>query len=147
MDTVGEDSSGRATVYRWRSAFQNEFQARMDWCHLPRGQANHPPEVRVLTDIPRTKDALWVEAGIPLLLDARGSKDPDGDQLIFHWFVYQEAGSYTGTLPLAEPGNAVQRITPPRSALGHSIHLILEVRDSGSPALSRYERLVLRVKD
>ena len=32
QDTVGEETSGRATVWRWRPAFQNEFQARMDWC-------------------------------------------------------------------------------------------------------------------
>ena len=42
-DHVGDTTDSRATVWRWRPAYQNDFQARMDWCVLPYDKANHPP--------------------------------------------------------------------------------------------------------
>ena len=35
--------SDKATVWRWRNAYQNDFAARMDWCVKPFNEANHPP--------------------------------------------------------------------------------------------------------
>src|SRR5207237_8478539 len=42
-DTVGKETHARVTVWRWRPAFQADFQARMDWCVRPNQKANHPP--------------------------------------------------------------------------------------------------------
>lgn len=51
-DTVtGQDGrtrvSDQATIWRWRTAFQNDFAARMDWTIQPYAKANHPPAVVV----------------------------------------------------------------------------------------------------
>ena len=35
--------SNKATIWRWRSAYQNDFAARMDWTIKPYAEANHPP--------------------------------------------------------------------------------------------------------
>jgi len=48
---VGTDGktywSDQATVWRWRTAFQNDFAARMDWTIKEAREANHNPEVVV----------------------------------------------------------------------------------------------------
>ena len=36
-------TSNKATIWRWRPAFQNDFAARMDWTIKPYAEANHPP--------------------------------------------------------------------------------------------------------
>ncbi len=50
-DIVESDSSiiwdERATVFRWRPAYQADFQARLDWCVFPPEWANHPPVVMI----------------------------------------------------------------------------------------------------
>ena len=40
-------TSDQATIWRWRTAFQNDFAARMDWTIKDPAQANHNPEVVV----------------------------------------------------------------------------------------------------
>ena len=40
-------TSDQATIWRWRTAFQNDFAARMDWTIAERAQANHNPTVVV----------------------------------------------------------------------------------------------------
>ena len=46
-DTVNGVTSDQATIWRWRSDFQNDFAARMDWTVKPFGGANHPPVVAI----------------------------------------------------------------------------------------------------
>ena len=40
-------TSDQATIWRWRTAFQHDFAARMDWTIKNVDQANHNPEVVV----------------------------------------------------------------------------------------------------
>ena len=40
-------TSDQATIWRWRTAFQNDFAARMDWTIKERAEANHNPTVVV----------------------------------------------------------------------------------------------------
>src|SRR5437588_301469 len=42
-DRVGGITDARATVWRWRPAFQADFRARLGWCVRPAKGANHPP--------------------------------------------------------------------------------------------------------
>jgi hypothetical protein len=43
------------------------------------------------------------------------------------------------------PADVVPADVVPTDAAGRTIHLILEVTDRGSPALTRYRRAVLRI--
>src|SRR5207244_3169654 len=78
-DTIGTVSDVRATVWRWRPAFQADFQTRLDWCVKPFPGANHPPRPVVNGD--RTSNVLVLKQPPESVakLDAAGSQDPDGD--------------------------------------------------------------------
>ena len=86
-------ASVRATMYRWREAYQNDFQARMDWCTGSYEKCNHAPVAR--GDIGGVKA---FRPGDPVRLDASASSDPDGDELSFRWEIYREAGTYPGEI-------------------------------------------------
>jgi hypothetical protein len=97
-DTVpgadGRDyTSDQATIWRWRRAFQHDFAARMDWTIKDVPDANHNPEVIVNGEAGKAPLLVDAVAGTPLTLDAAGSRDPDGDELIYTWFFYPEAGT------------------------------------------------------
>lgn len=137
-DTVGGVSHPRATVWRWRPDYQCEYQARMDWCVAPPGEANHPPEARVAGPLRRT-----VRSGETVALDASGSSDPDGDALAYRWFVYREAGSYRGEVELRDPTAPIARLEAPEVDAPQTLHVVLRVVDDGTPPLASYARVVL----
>jgi hypothetical protein len=144
-DLMGGKSDMLYTVHRWRRAYQNSFEARMDWCVKPYAEANHEPSAVLRGD--RTRRALQIDAdpGGRVQLSAAGSSDPDGDRLTYRWWVYREAGSYSREVPIrgADQGEAV--LTVPTDASGRTIHVILEVTDTGKPPLTAYRRAVLKV--
>ena len=131
----------RTTIWRWRKEFQNDFAARMDWSTKPYKEANHPPVVKLS---PGTR--LTVRSGESFTLSAAGSNDPDGDHLSYLWFQYPEAGSYKEPIKLgyAENHHTVSGQAPvvgkPETA-----HFIVKVTDMGSPALTRYGRVIVTI--
>jgi len=146
VDQVDKVTNARSTVSRWRSAYQNEFQARMDWCVKGVKEANHPP-VAVLNKT-SSHDALHLETkrGEAVTLSASGSSDPDGNTLSYRWFVYREPGTYKGEVKLENADKVETEITLPADAKGKTIHVILEVTDDGTPKLTRYRRAILSVR-
>jgi hypothetical protein len=144
-DTVGTVTDARATVWRWRPAFQADFAARMTWCVKPAGGANHPPLPVLNGDRGIGVVELKARPGEVVRLTAAGSSDPDGDRLSLHWFVYPEAGTYGRDVPLSEAAAETTALRVPEDAEGKTIHVVLEVTDGGEPALTRYRRVVLRV--
>jgi hypothetical protein len=86
-------TSDQATVWRWRSAFQHDFAARMDWTVNDVKHANHNPSVVVSGQSGKAPLTLEVPLGKPVEFDAAGSSDPDGNALTYRWFFYSEAGS------------------------------------------------------
>ena len=129
-------------IWRWMDVIQNDFAARADWCVSDYHEANHPPKVKLAT--PQVD--LDVMPGERITLDASATTDPDGDLLEFRWWHYQEAGQYSGQR-LTEASDAKTEITVPHDAEhGDEIHFICEVTDTGSPSLTRYQRVLLRVK-
>ncbi len=80
-DSVDGHVSDQATIWRWRTAFQHDFAARMDWTIQPWARANHPPVVQV-NGVPGIEPLqLDVNAGETVTLDASGTRDPDGQAL------------------------------------------------------------------
>ncbi len=140
-------TSNKATIWRWRAAYQNDFAARMDWTILPYAEANHPP-------VPKLDhaDRLDAKAGARVALSAAGSSDPDGDALSYEWIHYGEAGTValasgrTGA-PLEIDGSRAARahFVAPRVAKPETLHVVLAVTDDGSPPLTRYRRVIVTV--
>jgi hypothetical protein len=78
-------------------------------------------------------------------LDASGSSDPDGNGLTCAWWRYSEPSSYAGALTISNSSADVASFVAPSVSVAQSIHIILEVKDSGSPALYACERVVVNV--
>lgn len=137
--------SARSTVSRWRPSFQNDFQARMDWCILPYEQANHNPVAVVMGD--ETSEILYVEAsqGDTLTFSALNSYDMDGDNLLFSWWTYPEAGTNMQCPTLEGYMSPEVSFIVPHGEGGRDLHLICEVSDLGSPSLTSYRRVVIMI--
>jgi uncharacterized protein YndB with AHSA1/START domain len=140
-------TSNKATIWRWRRAYQNDFAARMDWTVKPFKEANHPPVPKLAGP-----DRLTVKSGERVRLNAAGSTDPDGNALDYSWFYYGEPSSLpistarTGN-PLAIEGadKAEASFVAPKVAKPETVHLVLAVTDRGTPALTRYKRVIVTV--
>ncbi|HVZ63629.1 MAG TPA: nucleoside hydrolase-like domain-containing protein [Lacunisphaera sp.] len=131
----------RATVWRWRDDFQNDFAARMAWTTQPRAAANHPP-VPVLAP----GETFTVKSGEHFALDAHGSSDPDGDSISYWWFQYPEAGTYRGQIPIQGAANTIRvNLVAPIVDQPATAHFILRVTDKGSPSLTRYRRVIVTI--
>jgi len=136
-------TGNKVTLWRWRDDFQNDFAARMDWCTQSFEEANHPP-----VPAPGQPDEITVRSGEIFSLDASGTTDPDGDNLSYWWFQYQEAGSYDKPVrfgPYAENLYNVHTIVAPEVDKPETVHFILKVTDKGEPALSRYKRVIVTI--
>ena len=129
--------------WRWLDVIQNDFAARADWTVQSYEEANHPPEV----ELAHARD-LTAEPGDTVQLSAEGTQDPDGDELDYQWWQYPDADSYSGTIDVQDAGSQEASFTVPADAeTGDTIHVICEVRDDGSPQLTRYQRVVVTVSD
>jgi hypothetical protein len=141
QDAWNGTTSRDNTLARWAEHLQNDFRARLDWCVKDRGGANHPPVVRVAGERFRS-----TRAGAEVVLDASASTDPDGGPLHFEWAVYPEVGTYRGQ-PIVLEGAAfpTARFKAPGPGASGEVHLVLSVTDEGSPPLTRYGRVVVKV--
>jgi hypothetical protein len=144
QDSVGNVTDGRSTVWRWRDAFQRDFQARMGWCVNPRSAANHAPVAVCNGDATRAILAQRARSGSTIRLSAPASHDPDNHVLTYQWWVYSEAGTYPGKPTLQRADSPEVAVSLPPKATG-DVHLILEVTDNGQPSLTTYRRIVIEV--
>lgn len=128
----------QATIWRWREAYQNDFAARMDWTIKGYQEVNHPPMAALAHS-----NRLNVKSGEKVSLNASGSSDPDGDRLSYYWFQYREPGSYVGNITLEEPDEISISFTAPEVDEPKTIHIILQITDDGTPALTRYQRVIV----
>jgi hypothetical protein len=133
-------TSNKATVWRWRRDYQNDFAARMDWNVRPFAEANHPPSVLVRGDARRT-----VASGATIALDATGTSDPDGDALTYRWWFYDEPSTYHGAVEISDADHACASLHAPAVTEACDLHILLTVTDHGTPALSRYRRIIMTV--
>lgn len=138
-----KEASNQATIWRWREAYQHDFAARMDWNIAEEfGKANHNPLLNLNGNAGKAVATAIVKAGEKVVLSAKGSSDPDGDKLVLRWFVYREAGA-GGSVKIENPDSEEISFNMPELNKGQSLHIILEVKDSGIPALFSYRRIVL----
>jgi hypothetical protein len=167
-------TSDQATIWRWRTAFQHDFAARMDWTIADPPHANHNPVAIVNGQSGKAPLVIDARVGEPVTLDAAGTRDPDGDSLRYSWVFYSEAGTGipghpvstaprtpppadAGGIPSAPAGGPPQppeRVTltgetTPRTTVTPRVpgtaHVILVVEDEGQPSLTSYRRIILRI--
>jgi hypothetical protein len=129
-------------MWQWIGPIQNDFASRADWCVKSYAEANHPPVV-----VLKSEENPKVKSGAKVALCADGTTDPDGDKLNYRWWQYQDAGTYKGNVQIKNDTRQETTLMVPKDAKkGDTIHVILEVSDSGSPILTRYKRVVITVK-
>ncbi len=128
-------------IWRWADAMQNDFAARADWCVKPYDRANHPPVVKLAHRLD-----LKVRPGQKVSLIAQATTDPDGDTLTYRWWQYQEVDTYGGTVTIDNADHRDATFTVPDDVSdGQTIHVVCEVRDDGTPPLTRYQRVVMTI--
>ncbi|MFC5283579.1 DUF1593 domain-containing protein [Pedobacter alpinus] len=151
-EVLGFDSlwhtDNKATIWRWREAYQNDFSARMDWTIKSFKDANHPPVPKL-----NMEQEITAKPGDRINLNADGSTDPDGDQLSYKWFYYGEPGTFT--ISTARTGDPIKIFdadkaqawftVPTKFGRSGTIHIVLAVTDHGIPALTRYKRVIISV--
>ncbi|KAJ9652714.1 hypothetical protein H2198_008033 [Neophaeococcomyces mojaviensis] len=166
-------ASNHATIWRWRDSYQNDFAARMQWTiSADPSTCNHAPVALVNESTPGPEPLLLeAEVGAQIVLDASQSYDPDEDELTFTWFQYKDitatqwmVDAEVATIDIEnldeeKAGRKVRVRLPPaeRCAVdmfsgepkekGQVFHFILELKDSGTPSLTAYKRVVVQVTD
>jgi hypothetical protein len=135
-----------STISRWAPHFQNDYQARMDWCVKSFEEANHPPRPVLNGDDSLRPLEITARPGQRIELDATGSSDIDRDRLHCEWHYFPEAGTYAGEIAIEPAIGMTTSFVVPLDASGKSLHVLLVVTDDGQPPLTRYRRLVVRCK-
>lgn len=142
----GSTKEGIEAINKWNQHIWNNFAARMLWTTTDDySTVNHHPVAIVDGDNSLKCIYKRVKAENNLSFDASASKDPDGNQLNYKWFVYNEPGTYNGTVMIENSYSSKCKVHIPSDASGKTIHVILEITDKGIPALTVYRRIVLKV--
>jgi hypothetical protein len=140
----GNTSAGAGDISRWSTAYNNDFEARMDWSVTSNySEANHHPVAIVNGDSTKQVIEIASTPGLTINLSAEGSSDPDGHSLSYRWFYYKDPGTYNGTVTIQNNTSPSVSVEVPEDAIGKEIHIILELHDSGTPELYTYRRVVI----
>ena len=116
----------------------------MDWA--ANGEGNRNPVARVNRS--KGLEVLEITAlpGAVLDLDASASFDPDGDALNFRWWHMPESGTWEGEVEISGADTESAVISVPEAASGKTIHVICEISDDGTPVLTSYRRVIIKVR-
>lgn len=123
----------------------NNFAARMDWARD--GGGNRNPVVAINGDEGMDILTLAPSAGTTVTtvtLDASASRDPDGDDLTFKWWVISGPGTYKGDIKIANSNSSRATVEIPEDSAGKTFHVICEVTDDGTHNLTSYRRLIFK---
>jgi hypothetical protein len=122
-------------------AAQNDFAARLKWSVTSKyTDANHAPAVTIEGPL-----NLVASPGETIRLNGNAS-DPDGNNVSIKWWQFM-TGTYPNKIDISSANTARAKIVIPKDAVaGQTIHIILEATDSGSPALTRYQRIIITIK-
>lgn len=140
-------NSPRATVFRWRNDFQNDFAARVKWgATSDFSNVNHPPEIVINGSSSKEVIVLRVTPGMQVKLDATQTFDPDNDKIEFQLFEYYDAGDCPVEINFVANSKGNINLIIPSGTKGTTAHVILKVTDSGEPSLCSYKRIVLQIE-
>ncbi|MFX0557783.1 DUF1593 domain-containing protein [Maribacter sp. CXY002] len=123
---------------RWIKAMQLDFAARADWCKESFAEANHAPEINVSEGT-----AISVQPGDTITLNL-STKDLDNHPVALAAWCYEEAGS--GNAEVATKDNIATVHIPETAKTGDQFHIIVEGTDTGFPALTRYQRVIISIQ-
>lgn len=123
---------------RWIKAMQLDFAARADWCILPFEEANHAPTIEVAEGT-----SLDVNPGETVTLTL-SAKDLDHHPVDLSAWCYDEAGDGHANVETKENTATVK--IPASAKKGNQFHIIVEGTDTGFPALTRYQRVILKIE-
>jgi hypothetical protein len=114
----------------------------MDWCVNPFSGANHAPLVKVSPSLNRT-----VKSGSTVKVDASQSFDPDGNSLSLQPIFYLEPGTFRGDVPQIKIVNKlVMKFRAPQVTQTTTLHLLVILKDNGTPSLTGYRRVVFTIE-
>ncbi|MEM7477328.1 MAG: nucleoside hydrolase-like domain-containing protein [Planctomycetota bacterium] len=144
-----EEFTGRyVPVWRFRRAMFNDFRGRMDWCLQSYENSNHNPIAAINGDVSSDIVHRSASPGENIALDASASIDPDGDELEFRWWVYSEAGTYSGEVRLSSYDKDSTSFRVPADANGAELHVVLTLRDRNEIVpMCDYRRVVIKVSE
>ena len=146
-DPYGMYNEASESISRWKEALQNDFEARMDWTVTSNyADANHHPTAILNEDATRRVLEFSAAAGSTVELSAAGSSDPDGNDLSYSWWFYEEPSSHDDPVTIQGDSSVSAMVEVPSSAGGQSIHIVLEIQDNGSPSLTAYRRMLINVQ-
>lgn len=140
----GNTSDAGAAIKKWIDGYTNDFGARILWSVTNSYVgANHHPIAIVNGD--KTRNVLYVTAtaGSNVVLDGAGSSDPDKNNLAWSWSLYADP-STEKTASIT--GGSTSNATVKAPVAGKTLHIILTLKDNGSPALTAYRRVVITGK-
>jgi hypothetical protein len=132
---------------RWIPDARKSFMNRLNWSVNNPAEVNHEPGIIINGNKSNNVISIYSSPGKKIELDASDSFDPDGNDITFKWFRYENADSYEGSFEIVNPGEATQTIRLPEDLADKNIHLVLEVRDNGIPDLVSYRRIILSQKE
>ncbi|HVJ00018.1 MAG TPA: nucleoside hydrolase-like domain-containing protein [Sphingomonas sp.] len=149
---LGEDGkvrqTNKATIWRWREAYQNDFAGRIEWTLQSSFKgANHNPELVLNGIAGRAPIRITASPGEVVRLSAEGSRDPDGDVVDYRWWQYRESEAVNRNpeVILHRGDPLYTRFVAPEVSEPTPFHIILEAKDSGKPALYAYRRAIVTV--
>ncbi|WP_088182894.1 DUF1593 domain-containing protein [Sphingobium sp. Z007] len=140
--------TNKATIWRWREAFQHDFAARIQWSLQAHYKgANHTPQLVLNGTAGNAPVEMTAKAGNIVHLSAAGSRDPDGDQVVYSWWQYREAEAVNRNprIELQRGDPLDTRFVAPPVEEETRFHVILEAQDVGKPALTSYRRAIVTV--
>ena len=120
---------------------QQDFAARLKWSVTPKyADANHAPVVTIegpLNVLASTGETIRLNGNV---------SDADGNKVAVKWWQF-EVGTYPGKIDISNANTAQAKVLIPKDAVaGQTIHVVLEATDDGTPALTRYQRVIITVR-
>jgi hypothetical protein len=142
VNALSSSNRNQSSYPNFFPAAQHDFAARMKWSVTAKYKdANHEPLVQIEGPL-----HVLASPGETIRLNAKVS-DPDNDKLSIKWWQFK-VGTFTNDVSIANANAEQCRVTIPNDAgAGQTIHLIIEVTDSGKPSLTRYQRVVVTVRE